>query len=67
MRRKENEEGLGQNAGAFSMWSQAGRSQQVGQGGEAQEVEGEPGALEAWGQKQGGEAGEVTWGRSEAW
>lgn len=26
----------------------------MGQGGEAQEVEGEPGALEAWGQKQGG-------------
>ena len=31
----------------------------MGHGGEAQEVEGEPGALEAWGQKQGGEAGEV--------
>ena len=38
MRRKENEEGLGQNPGTFSMWSQAGRSQQVGHGGEAQEV-----------------------------
>lgn len=30
-------------------------------------MEGEPGALEAWGQTQAGEAGEVTWSRSEAW
>ena len=30
-------------------------------------MEGEPGALEAWGQRQAGEAGEVTWSRSEAW